>query len=133
MTEPDWLGEEAILYLHRISLERFGGAPGLRDRGLMEAAIARPQQIFSYSPEADLAVLATAYAAGFVRNHAFVDGNKRIGFAACNAFLGANGFDIDANDHTTTEMMVGLASRTVSEEQFAEWLRGCLVPVPDDV
>lgn len=86
MMEPNWLDRDALFELHHISLKRFGGMPGLRDEGLMEAALARPRQVHAYNSDADIFDLATAYAAGFVRNHAFVDGNKRAGFTAVWCF-----------------------------------------------
>lgn len=82
MREPRWLGRLAVDAMHSELLLEHGGAPGIRDEGLVESALARPQNRFLYEPEADLANLAAAYLFGFVKNHGFVDGNKRIGFAA---------------------------------------------------
>lgn len=123
MTEPNWVDRDALIELHHISLQRFGGMPGLRDEGLMEAALARPRQVHAYNPDADIFDLATAYAAGFVRNHAFVDGNKRAGFTACLVFLAVNGRSLAATPADATTMMVGLAARSVDEVTFANWLR----------
>lgn len=128
MTEPNWLDREALVELHHISLKRFGGMPGLRDEGLMEAALARPRQVYAYNPDADIFDLATAYAAAFVRNHAFVDGNKRAGFTACLVFLADNGWMLNTTPADATTMMVGLAGRRVDEVSFSNWLRTHCVP-----
>lgn len=129
MNGPVWLDREALLVLHRLSLERFGGAPGLRDEGLFEAALARPQQIHAYQPEADVFDLAAGYAGGFVRNHAFVDGNKRAAFTACVVFLADNGWLLTAEQDEAASMVIALASREVAEDAFAAWLRRNAAPV----
>lgn len=81
MIEPVWVDREALLRLHEESLVAFGGAAGLRDPGLLESALARPQQLFAYGSP-DLASLAAAYAFGIAKNHTFIDGNKRAAFLA---------------------------------------------------
>ena len=90
MSEPVWLDSNVILAMHGRLLADHGGAPGLRDAALLESALARPRQVYSYR-SVDIAALAAAYAAGVIRNHPFVDGNKRIGFMAAYVFLACNG------------------------------------------
>ena len=128
MKEPVWVPREAILVLHAQSLARYGGLSGIRDQGLFEAASARARQVFTYDPEADIATLAAAYAGAFMRNHPFVDGNKRAGTAACLTFLRLNGLRLDVTDDALTEKALGLASRALSEDAFADWIRTNVTP-----
>ena len=96
MDEPVWLMPGLIPVIHQRQLAEHGGLPGVRDPGGLDAALACPRQLFAYGePPPDLAALATAYAGGFVRNHPFVDGNKRVGFAAAVAFLRLNGWTVE--------------------------------------
>ena len=95
---------------------------GLRDKGLLESALARPQNKFAYG-ETDLAALAAAYAFGIARNHPFVDGNKRSAFAAIIVFLGLNGVDFDVPPPEATAMMLDLAAGLVSEDGLTRWIR----------
>src|SRR5437588_10140576 len=88
--EPAWLTFEQVVAIHSLQLRRFGGAPGLRDAGLLRSAIERPPNKWHYE-QADLAALAAAYAFGLAKNHAFTDGNKRIAFLTMLAFLRNNG------------------------------------------
>ena len=96
MTEPVWVDKEALLLLHAKSLSRFGGMEGMRDEGLLEAALARPRHAFHYDGLKDIAGLAASYAFGLTRNHPFADGNKRIVFMAVGLFLGINGWELNA-------------------------------------
>ena len=120
--EPEWLDIDIVLDFHAEQLALFGGADGIRDRGLLESALARPQNQFAYG-ESDAAALAAAYAFGIARNHPFVDGNKRTAFVACELFLAANGFDLTAPDEECLAMMLSLASGEIDEAEFAAWLR----------
>lgn len=85
--EPRWISKKALLLLHEESLAIFGGPPGVRDEGLLDSALARPKNTFAYRPESTVADLAASYGFGLVKNHAFVDGNKRAGFLAIGLFL----------------------------------------------
>ncbi len=129
--EPRWISKAAILLLHGESLSAFGGAPGLRDEGLLESALARPLNLFAYENISDLTRLAAAYAAGIVRNHPFVDGNKRAAFAATGIFLKRNGLDLFAKQAVATAAVLDLAAGDLPEAGFAAWLqdntrpRGC--------
>ncbi|KZD04878.1 type II toxin-antitoxin system death-on-curing family toxin [Oceanibaculum pacificum] len=124
MTEPVWLSLAEILYIHEQSIAGFGGLDGLRDEGLLQSAIARPQQLFSYGePPPDLADLAAALATGLAKNHPFLDGNKRTAFMAAAVFLSVNGLYLDATEAEAEEMMVAVASGSVEGPAFAAWLR----------
>lgn len=122
MNEPRWLGERTVLAIHARHLVRFGGASGLRDRGLLESALARPRNLHAYG-EGDLFVLAATYAGGIVRNHPFVDGNKRTAFVAAALFLQKNGFRVVAPEPEAVVMTLGLASGELPEAGYAAWLR----------
>lgn len=122
-TEPRWLSKQAILFLHSESLAVFGGAPGLRDEGLLESALARPKNLFTYEGVTDVCRLAAAYASGIARNHPFVDGNKRAAFAAAGVFMKANGLDLTAEQAVATAAVLELAAGDLPEAGFAAWLR----------
>lgn len=108
---------------HRESLARFGGADGARDEGLLLRALARPENIHAYEPEADAFRLAAAYCAGIIKNHPFVDGNKRTGILAAIVFLGLKGAAPEFDEAMIFNMVYGLAAGEVSEDAFAVWLR----------
>lgn len=118
-----WLQMRMVEAMHAESIERFGGSPGTRDQGLLESALARPENIHAYEPEADVFRLAAAYCAGIVKNHPFVDGNKRTGVLAANAFLHLNGVEFSPEEPTVVTMIIGLASGEIGEGAIAEWLR----------
>lgn len=108
---------------HRESLARFGGADGLRDEGLLLSALARPENIFAYQPEADVFRPAAAYCTGIVKNHPFIDGNKRTGILSAVVFLGLNGIGSEFDEAMIVTMVYGLAAGEVKEDAFATWLR----------
>ena len=108
--------------MHDALLVEHGGASGLRDEGLLESALARPVNLHAYG-ESDPFVLASAYAFGIARNHPFVDGNKRTAFLAAYLFLGANGLKLIADEISATDSMLAVASGTMNETEFSEWLR----------
>jgi death-on-curing protein len=122
MSEPFWLDRDAVLILHDEQIAEHGGAPGLRDAGLLESALARPRNAWSYG-ERDLARLAALYAGGLVRNHPFLDGNKRAGFLAAYVFLYVNGLDLQTTDGEVIAHTLALAASEIDEETFAAWLR----------
>ena len=96
MTEPIWIDARDALMLHDRLLALHGGGAGVRDDGLLQSALARPQQHYAYADTPDLSEMATAYTAGIVRNHPFVDGNKRTGFVVGILFLELNGYRFTA-------------------------------------
>jgi death-on-curing protein len=122
VSEPEWLDTAIVLDVHAEQLALFGGADGIRDLGLLESALGRPLNKFSYG-ETDLATLAAAYAFGIARNHPFVDGNKRAAFASIIVFLGLNGIEFDVPPEDATAIIIGLAAGEVSEESLARWIR----------
>ena len=121
-SEPVWILERTVLAAHDRLLAEHGGAAGLRDVGLLESALARPRQHYAYGSP-DLVELAALYTAGLIRNHPFVDGNKRTGFAVGTAFLELNGFTFHASETEATQAVFDLAAGRMDEESFAEWLR----------
>jgi death-on-curing protein len=118
---PVWLGVQTVIDIHGELIAHFGGRAGLRDHGALEAALDRARNKFAYG-ETRLPWLAAAYAYGLTRGHAFVDGNKRIGFAAMLVFLGLNGRSLRAPEPEATALMFALAAGEVGEEQAAEWV-----------
>jgi death on curing protein len=119
---PVWLNRRVIVAIHETLLHRFGGLEGLRDDGLLESALARPQQLFHYGKPSAYS-MAAAYAHGLVKNHPFLDGNKRIGFMAAYTFLGANGYSLEATEESAVEHTLALAAGAISEEDYAAWLK----------
>jgi death-on-curing protein len=120
--ELEWLDIDIVLDIHAEQLALFGGGDGLRDRGLLESALARPLNKFAYG-ETDLAVLAAAYAFGIARNHPFVDGNKRAAFASMIVFLGLNGVEFDVPPADATAIILQLAAGELEEDGLARWIR----------
>ena len=121
MSEPLWMELADALAIHEKMLALFGGLPGLRDAGLLESALARPQQLFHYA-HPTLPELAAAYAAGVVRNHPFLDGNKRTGFVLAAAFLEINRGEFGASEVEVVERTLALAARAIEEADYAAWL-----------
>ena|SRR5438552_13110022 len=129
MDEPVWLEEKSVHAIHQRQLAEHGGLPGVRDPGGLQSALARPRHLFAYGePPPDLAAMAAAYAAGFVWNHPFVDGNKRVAHVAARSFLRANGWDLQARAEDKYITVIGLATHQISEEEFAAWIRSHLAP-----
>jgi death-on-curing protein len=119
---PAWLTYDQVIALHSRQLRRFGGAPGLRDEGMLRSALERPVNKWHYE-QAELPELAAAYAFGLAKNHAFVDGNKRIAFIAMVAFLRKNEVGFGPTQADATNMILALAAGEVSEESLARWIR----------
>jgi death-on-curing protein len=117
-----WIPLEIVLAIHEEQLSEYGGAAGLRDEGLLQSALARPQNLAAYG-EPDAAALAASYAFGVVRNHPFVDGNKRTGFALLELFLMRNGWQLAADDMACIQAMMELAASRIDEAVFADWVR----------
>jgi death-on-curing protein len=128
--EPRWLTRLMVDAMHSELLREHGGAPGIRDGGedLIESALARPRNRFAYEPTSDLADLAAAYLFALTKNHGYVDGNKRIGFAAAATFLLLNGLRMTASEADAYDVVIGLVEGRLSEEEIAQWLRGNTEP-----
>jgi len=120
--EPKWLTLPMVLAIHDESLAAFGGAAGVRDQALLESALARPVNRYHYEPDASFAHLAVAYAYGIVRNHPFVDGNKRTGLLSVQAFLFLNGARFDPEQVEEVRVFLALAAGELSEEELARWI-----------
>jgi death-on-curing protein len=126
MPEPEWVSKAVVLALHEEQLAEHGGSPGLRDEGLLESALGKPQNLLSYG-QPDLADLAAAYAVGLAKNHAFVDGNKRVSNVVTLTFLLLNGSDLKAEDTEQVRVWLAIADGTMSEEHAANWIRKHMV------
>jgi death-on-curing protein len=125
MTEPDeplWITYEQAIAIHGRQLRRFGGASGLRDEGMLRSALDRPINKWTYE-RAEFPELAAAYAYGLAKNHAFVDGNKRIAFMAMMVFLRKNGVAFAPDPAQATKIILALAAGEVSEESLTRWIR----------
>jgi death-on-curing protein len=120
--EPRWITCQQAIAIHTLQLRRFGGAPGLRDEGLLRSALERPVDKWSYE-HASVAILAAAYAFGLAKNCAFVDGNRRIAFMAMMTFLHKNGVPFAPDPAQSTIIMLGLAAGEISEESLTRWIR----------
>jgi death-on-curing protein len=119
-----WIEKALVLGIHDRQLAEHGGQGGVRDDGLLESALARPQQLYAYGdPAPDLADLAAALAYGLARNHPFLDGNKRTAAVACETFLELNGATLEADDLDLYPVYLALAEGKLAEREFAAWLR----------
>jgi death-on-curing protein len=123
VTEPIWIEKHDALTLHDRLLALYGGAAGLRDDTLLISALARPLQLHAYADAPDIIDMATAYAAGIVRNHPFVDGNKRTGFVVSTLFLELNGYRFTASEGEAAQAVLKLASGMLDEAGYATFLR----------
>lgn len=123
LSDPVWLDLRDVLAIHDRLLALHGGAPGVRDQGLLESALARPRQRFHYDGTATIAELGAAYTFGLVRNHPFVDGNKRIGFVAGTLFLELNGLRFVASEEESASAVLQLAAGESDEVSYALFLK----------
>ena len=120
-SEPAWITYDQAIAIHSRQLRRFGGAPGLRDDGMLHSALERPVNKWRYE-QAPMAEFAAAYAFGLAKNHAFVDGNKRIAFMAMMVFLRKNGIHFAPDQAQATAITLALAAGEVSEQSLARWI-----------
>jgi len=118
-----WLLIDRVLAIHSRQIAEHGGTHGVRDLGLLESALARPLNIHAYEPDADIAALAAAYAFGIVKNHPFLDGNKRTGYVVMESFIYLNGSELKADGTDKYLTFIALADGSLSEDELAEWLR----------
>lgn len=129
MAMPVWIEKRVVLAYHDMQLTEHGGSTGVRDGGLLESALARPQNLAAYANEAPtLHRLATAYAFGIVRNHPFVDGNKRTALVVAIAFLERNGILFAASQEETYFTFYDLAAGKISEDQLTAWFENNSAP-----
>src|SRR5215470_18001515 len=120
--KPRWIRRKALLLLHKESLAEFGGATGLRDEGLLDSALARARNLYAYNLKSTVAELAAAYAFGLAKNHAFIDGNKRLAFLSIGLFLTINGYQLVADQIDAIHMMMALARGDLDESALAQWI-----------
>lgn len=122
MSEPVWLERDAVLIFHEDVLREHGGASGVRDKSLLDSGLVRARNAFAYGEE-DLCALAALYAAGVVKNHPFIDGNKRTGFVCAAVFLELNGLRFVAPEGEVVAMTLALAASEADADAYAAWLR----------
>ena len=118
-----WLTAEATLAIHDELIGRYGGASGVRAPELLESAVARPQHLAAYRRNVTVPTLAAAYAWGLLRNHPFVDGNKRIALAAMVVFLDLNGWELTCSEAEETAIILKAATREITERTWIEWVQ----------
>lgn len=116
--------------LHREAVSRFGGSPGVRDIGLLESALDRPRNLLAHGETPSIFELAAAYATGIVKNHPFLDGNKRTGLLSVRAFLFVNDWLFEPTQTDQVHMMVGLAAGMIDERAVAGWIALSSAPRP---
>lgn len=121
MNEPIWLNRDDALGIHDMMLSQHGGSAGVRDNGLLLSALAKPQNRFAYG-STSLPEMAGSSAVGVVLNHPFVDGNKRTGFMLAATFLEINGWEFTATESSVVQSTLALASGTMTEQQYVDWL-----------
>lgn len=121
MNEPQWVTLEDCMSTHALMLDRFGGMDGVRDAGLLESALERPRNLWAYESPT-IFDLAAAYAHGIVKNHPYLDGNKRSGFIMAALFLVTNGYQFKASEPEAVLMTVDLAAGKIDSELYARWL-----------
>lgn len=122
MKQPVWVRRDVVLAFHERLLAEHGGSAGIRDEGLLDSALGRPENLFAYGTPT-LFDLSASYAFGLVKNHPFIDGNKRIGFATAALFLGINGVHFDASEVEVVLHTLALAAGEMSEAEYAVWLK----------
>lgn len=120
--EPKWLTATQAIVLHAETLRLFGGKSGLRDKGLLESAIARPRQVYGYEREPSLYDLAAAYCYGVCRNHPFIDGNKRVAVLLVRTFLYLNGYSFVPDEAEMVTMIESAAADEIPEDVLANWI-----------
>ena len=122
MKEPVWVRRDVVLAFHDRLLAEHGGAAGVHDEGLLDSALGKPQNLFAFG-KPSLFDMAASYGFGLVKNHPFIDGNKRIGFATASLFLELNGYHFGASEVDVVLRTLALAAGAMTEAAFAEWLK----------
>ena len=121
-TEPKWLTVDMVLAFHEEQLAMFGGGEGLRDAGLLDSGLARAANRHHDDPGATLFELAAANGIGIIKNHPFIDGNKRTGLISMHAFLALNGWNFDADQAEEVQVIMQLAAGDMEEDGLARWI-----------
>jgi death on curing protein len=123
MKAPRWVLRETVLALHEQLLAEFGGSAGVRDEGMLDSALGRPENLFRYGNKPTIFDLAASYGFGLVKNHPFVDGNKRIAFTVAVLFLEINGHRLQASEADAVIRALALAAGETKEAEYAAWLK----------
>jgi death-on-curing protein len=121
-----WILEETASAIHSRQIAEHGGSDGIRDAGLLQSALARPQNLLAYGEAIDIAALAAAYAYGIAKNHPFIDGNKRTALVVMRTFLAMNGVDFKSSQEEKYITILKLAEGALDEEELADWIRGSI-------
>lgn len=129
LEEPSWVPRAAIEAAHADQVRSHGGQPGLRDENLLDSAIARTEHRWRYEPDSDLADFAASCGFGLIRNHPFIDGNKRSGFVTANMFLILNGHEIEAPEPQVVDIVLRVAAGSLEEGEFSTWIRSVMAPL----
>ena len=122
MKTPAWVLHETVLTLHEQLLAEFGGTAGIRDEGLLDSALSKPENLFAYG-KPTIFDLAASYGSGLVKNHPFIDGNKRVGFIVAVVFLELNGYRFQATEAEAAVNTLALAAGEMTEQEFSAWLK----------
>ena len=130
--EPKWLTAEQVKDLHSESIAMFGGTDGIRDTGLLESALQRPRNLYAYGDQPSIHHLAAVYCFGIVKNHPFLDGNKRTGNLTIRAFLFLNGYLYEPNEAEEASTIIALAAGELDETGLAQWITENTAPADDD-
>jgi len=120
--EPIWLRKDAVLAVHDRLLAEHGGRSGIRDQGLLDSALSRAQSLFAYGKQT-IFQLGSAYACGIIKNHPFIDGNKRTGFMAAYLFLARNGYELTAAEGDVVLKTLSVAEGKMTDEEYGDWLK----------
>lgn len=123
MQRPIWIDEHEVVVFHDRLLALHGGAAGIRDEGLLKSALARARQHATYTQPLDIVFLAAIYTTAIVKNHPFIDGNKRTGFLIGILFLELNGYRFTASQEDAANVVLALASSSMDEISYAAFLR----------
>ena len=121
-SKPQWLREDTVLAIHEAQIAEHGGSAGVRDEGLLASALARPRNAAAYA-DPGIPELASLYALGIIKNHPFIDGNKRVGAVLLELFLEENRYELRASDDELLEAVLGAASGALSEKKFTAWVK----------
>ncbi len=123
MNEPEWVLPDVVKAVHQILIAEHGGVPGVRDEALLDSALNRPQQLFSYGNEISIFDLAASYSYGLAMNHPFVDGNKRVALTVASIFLEINGYNLDASEPEAVVIFEQLAAGKLLEKNLSVWFQ----------
>ncbi|MCB1984035.1 MAG: type II toxin-antitoxin system death-on-curing family toxin [Burkholderiales bacterium] len=121
MNHPKWVLREVVIAVHQMLLAKHGGLSGIRDEALLDSALARPQQCFSYNDTLTVPDLAAVYSYGLARNHPFIDGNKRVALTVAAIFLEINGYTLDAPEAECVIIFEQLAAGKITEVELTQW------------